>query len=444
MKGLLTRSLAASALLFLLTVSAQAIDPDLARFLATKKAQIHELADAQTNKVPVLVGKLFDAISVDDYETATNLANRLSLSSGRYSDSKYDAMSPMLRGAIWPAISEIIGANDVFHEWNNKWLHRFGREIISSIPRGSIYFGGTDPGRYIISALVDSHQAGDPFFVLTQNQLADEAYLDYLQAMYGKKIRIPSAPEFANLCSNYFTEATERYNAGKLKPGEEVSVIGGKIQIAGRTAVMTINGLLANLIIEKNPERKFYLEESFAIDAMYPYLSPHGLIFEVHHSPMKALSDDEIRNDQAYWKKLVAELIGDWVNEKTDVKVVCDFVDQCYLRKDLKDFKGDPAFISNIETRKSFGKLRSSIGELYAWRAEQAGTDKAEMQRNADIAFKQAFACGPPPEAIYYYSKFLAKINRTDDAIIVVKTALRLDPNIDVFNSLLRGLQKTQ
>jgi len=36
---------------------------------------------------------------------------------------------------------------------------------------------------------------------------------------------------------------------------------------------MTINGLLAKIIFDKNPNREFYIEESFPLDWMYPYLN---------------------------------------------------------------------------------------------------------------------------------------------------------------------------
>ena len=51
---------------------------------------------------------------------------------------------------------------------------------------------------------------------------------------------------------------------------------------------MAINGLLAKIMFDKNPDREFYIEESFPLDWMYPYLEPHGLIFKINRQPQSA------------------------------------------------------------------------------------------------------------------------------------------------------------
>jgi len=127
---------------------------------------------------------------------------------------------------------------------------------------------------------------------------------------------------------------------------------------------MAINGLLLKTILENNADREFYLEESFALDWMYPQLSPHSLIFKLHQKPISALDPVDVRKDEAYWKKLAGELVGDWIKEKTSVKELCDFADPIFLSKDLKDFKGDTAFAKNEEVQKTFSKLRSSLAGL--------------------------------------------------------------------------------
>ena len=53
----------------------------------------------------------------------------------------------------------------------DKYAIAFGNDIIQSIPDGSIYFGGTDPGRFVVTALMESHADGKPFFTLSQNPL---------------------------------------------------------------------------------------------------------------------------------------------------------------------------------------------------------------------------------------------------------------------------------
>jgi hypothetical protein len=425
---------------------ARASDLDLVRFATAKQSQVRDYSESLGNKVPSIVWSLFDAVRLDDWETATNLGARLNRASGRFSDAAPDeTASPALRSALWAPIAEVIGTYDQFHDWDNKWLHRFGREIIDSIPRGSIYFGGTDPGRFIISALSESQRDGKPFFTLTQNQLADDTYLEYLRRMYGARLYIPTKEDMQRTFETYLTDAQARLHQGKLRPGEDVRVVDGRVQVSGQVAVMEINGLLARLIVEKNPDREFYVEESYPLEWMYPFLSPHGLIFELHSKPLLELQEETVRKDQTYWKHLAGELVGDWITDKSAAKDLCDFADKVYLDKDLAGFKGDTAFARNDAAQKCFSKLRSSIAGMYVWRADHArdANEKTQMQTAAEIAFRQAYAfCPTSPEAVFGYTRLLLELKRSDAAFLVGKTSLRLDPKSRSLQDLVRTLSK--
>lgn len=424
--------------------AAWAIDPDLARFVAAKRVQVAELGGEQQDKVPQVVWSFFDAVRADDWETSTNLAARLMQTSGHYAHTN-EVIPPALKTAIWSPTSEIIGSNQQFHDWDNKWLHRFGKEIINSIPKGSIYFGGTDPGRFVISALCESQIDGRPFFTLTQNQLADDTYLEYLRKMYGSRIYIPSREDSRKSFDEYITDVNARLKTDKLKPGEDVHVVNGQVKVSGQVAVMEINGLLAKIIVDKNPDREFFIEESFPLDWMYPYLSPHGLILQLHHESLDALTDDAVQQDRNFWKKFIGELVGDWITDGTSMKKICDFTDEVYLRKELADFKGDGGFIKNMQAQKTFSKLRTSIAALYAWRMHQAKSEpeKERMRKSADLAFRQAFVCCPvSPEVVFRYVQFLIELNRPDDAILMAETARRMEPTNTMFSDLLDNLHK--
>lgn len=433
----------------ILSGGVRAGDIELARYATAKEKQIREYAETLTNKVPGIVWSFFDAVRVDNWDTATNLAARITRASGRYVISTADsAMSPALSTVIWPPISEMVGTYEQFHDWDNKWLHRFGRDIIHSIPPGSIYFGGTDPGRFIISALIESTGPGDRFFVLTQNQLVDGAYLEYLNKLYGKKLSLPTSEDVQSVFETYTKDVRERMKDGRLKPGENVSVDkNGRVQVSGQVAVMEINGLLARVIFDKNPGHEFFVEESFPLDWMYPHLSPHGLIFELHAKPLAELSGNDISKDQDYWRQLTGEMIGGWLTDKTNLKEVCDFADKVYLDKNLAGFTGDPGFAKNPEAQKCFSKLRSSLAGLYVWRAAHArNTDeKNQMQHAADLAFRQAYAlCPSSPEAIFRYASFLLELKRPDDAFLLVKTSLRQDPGNAQLQQLIQSVKMNQ
>jgi hypothetical protein len=444
------------------------LDPDMTRLVAEKRAQARELAGTQTNPVPSDVWRFFSAAERGDWRGTTNLFERLQKASGRAAGYRspptgfwgearawWDAFTkgrrtfqptPALNTALWCTVHETLGVAEVFHDWDGKLLHRYGQDIIESIPTNSIYFGGTDPGRFVITALSKSHREARPFFTLTQNALADGTYLDYLRQMYGSRIYIPTMADSQNAFSEYLQDAQERLKAGKLTPGEDVRTVNNRVQVSGQVAVMQINARLVKIIFDKNPEREFYVEESFPLDWMYPHLSPHGLIFKLNREPLPELSEAVVGRDHDYWRSYAGRLIGDWITDDTSVQEVCDFAERVYLRKDLGAFRGDAAFARNDAAQKSFSKLRGSIGGLYAWRAIHAeeSAEKLRMQKEADFAFRQALAlCPYSPEAVFRYVQLLLSENRQKDALLVAETSSqRIDPANGQVKGLVEQLKK--
>jgi hypothetical protein len=214
---------------------------------------------------------------------------------------------------------------------------------------------------------------------------------------------------------------------------------------------MSINGLITKVIFDRNPDREFYVEESFPLDWMYPYLEPHGLIMKLNRQPLAQLPAETLARDRDYWRKLVADMLGDWLDEKTPVSEIAAFVDRVYVRHDLKGFTGDPRFVQNDCAQRSFSKLRSSIAGVYAWRLggdtppEYRPKSEAERQallKEADLAFRQAFAlCPYSPEAVFRYVNLLLQVNRPDDALLVAQACLKLDPDNGQFKDLVNKIQ---
>ncbi len=438
-------------------------DQDITRFVAAKRTQTHELAQAQTNSIPGTVWQFFDAVERADWQKATNLYKRLEFQSGRNYQpptassrisSAFEQVAQKLGitpspapglQELWSPISEAYCAFEALHTWDRKWMRRFSRDIIDSIPAKSIYFGGTDPGRFLISAFSESHREGRPFFTVTQNQLADGTYLDYLRTMYGHTLYIPSLSDSQQVFQDYLAGAQERLKENKLKAGEDVKVVDNRVQVSGQVAVMTINGLLARILVDKNPGREIYVEESFPLEWMYPHLSPHGLIMKLHREPLAELSEAVVNQDRDYWKQYAGELIGDWLNEETSVAQVCDFGEKVYWRKELAGFEGDAGFAGNEESQKAFSKLRASIGGIYAWRAEHAAieTEKRRMTREADFAFRQALAlCPYSPEAVFRYVNLLLTQNRKAEALVVARNFLQMSSDKASAKALVENLEK--
>jgi tetratricopeptide (TPR) repeat protein len=232
----------------------------------------------------------------------------------------------------------------------------------------------------------------------------------------------------------------------QIKPGEDVHIVDNKVQVSGQVAVMAINGLLTKVIFDHNPKNEFYVEESFPLDWMYPYLSPFGVIMKINRHQLPELSEDIVRHDHEFWSQYATRFTGDWLKYETPVKEICDWIEKVYLRRDFNGFTGDRKFIRDEDGQKAFSKLRSSIGGIYAWRINDPNNRdpqvRQRMIKEADFAFRQAFLfCPFSPEAVFRYVNLLLSLQRFDDALLVAQTCLKLDPFNSQVSDLIRNLQ---
>jgi hypothetical protein len=416
----------------------------LKTFVADKEAQVKAAARADGQQMLPECQTLFAAAAKGDWPTVHSTFTALWSRRAPQYDHR-GTNDDRLTGPQWAAVLETYGAFEAFAGGNDKYCVAFGRDIIASIPAGGIYFGGTDPGRFLVTALCKSQVSGDPFFTVTQNALADGDYLAYLRGMYGDKIYTPTDADSQQCFGDYSADAQRRSEQHQLKPGESFKLVNGKSQISGQVAVMAINGLLAKVIFDKNPDREFFIEESFPLDWMYPHLEPHGLIMKINRQPLFALSEDAMQQDHDYWTHYVEPMIGGWLNANTPVSDVTAFAQKVYLKHDFGGFKGDRRFVQNDYACKMFSKLRSSIAGLYVWRLDHgaAGAERERLVREADFAFRQAFAlCPTSPEAVYRYVSFLMGQKRQADALLVASTCLELDPRNNQVAGLVNQLKK--
>jgi thioredoxin-like negative regulator of GroEL len=260
-----------------------------------------------------------------------------------------------------------------------------------------------------------------------------------------REIYIASPADSSRCFNEYMADAQRRFQLNQLKPGENVQFDpdSGKVQISGQVAVMAINGLITKVIFDHNPKNEFFVEESFPLDWMYPHLTPYGIIMKINRQPLPELTEDIVRKDHEFWTKYSERLIGNWITYDTTVKDIANFVEKTYLRRDFTGFKGDRKFIRDDQAQKAFSKLRSSIGGVYNWRitAAKPGAEQQRMIKEADFAFRQAFAfCPYSPEAVFRYVNLLLSLQRFDDAIIIATTCQKLDPYNASFIDLVKRI----
>ena len=168
------------------------LDPRLQTFFAAKERHARALTKELKLNVSPDVWAYFDAGIKGDWAEVKNVWQELRRRAGQYEGTRLDET---VQTVAWQPLLEAELAYEGFSAMDVKFIDAFAREVIDSIPRGSIYFGGTDPGRGLVTALCASHEKADPFFTLTQRSLADGRYLEYLRTMYGDRIYTPTAKD---------------------------------------------------------------------------------------------------------------------------------------------------------------------------------------------------------------------------------------------------------
>ncbi len=304
-------------------------------------------------------------------------------------------------------------------EFEKQWAAYPNKNYPEPMGPNAIFFGGTDPGRFVPTYMIYSAKVRPDVYLITQNALADNTYMNVMRDLYGDQIWIPS-PIDSNRAFQMYVDGIK---SGKIQAGADVTTEDGRVQVQGVAGVMQINGFLSKMIFDHNqylteaqtdektrpvgaavvyddpqidPEtglpltRSFYVEESYVLQWMYPYLTPHGLIMKINNKPTP-LTAEMIKNDTDFWN---------W-----------------YCDRLLNDEK----FIRDIVARKSFSKLRSALAGLYQHKGKP---------KEAEAAFRQAVALYDlSPEANFRLATLISGQGRFDEAIEIFDTFLEKDPN---------------
>ncbi len=275
-----------------------------------------------------------------------------------------------------------------------------------AMTRNAIFFGGTDPGRFVPTYMIYSAVVRPDVFLITQNALADNTYMSTMRDLYGNDIWIPTPDDSAKAFQIYVDEV----KAGKRAANADLTIEGGRVQVSGALGVMEINGILCDMMFAKNkPRHDFYIEESYVIRWMYPYLSPHGLIMKIEKEK-NTLTEELIRDDMDFW---------DW-----------------YARRLTRD----PAFRRDLPAQKSFSKLRSAIAGLYANRGR--ASESEEAYREARVLYPLS------PEASFrMLQEVLLPQGRYGEAEDILAYFVEKDPNntrAEQFYDFVMRVNRTQ
>jgi len=328
------------------------------RFVGEKHDLERAIAKKHNVELPARVEEFFAATQKRDWTTSTNLF--FTIQQDTHTEHPEIPWGP---SHLWGAVHDTYGIFEVFHWMNPKFAKMFGEEIVQSIPPGSIYFGGTDGGRFLVSAFSQSHSKGQPFYTITQNALADPSYLGYVGDMYGDKIHVADTNDFHEAYIQYLEDVKVRREHDhahpneqrQIKPGEDIDLDAKEeMRLNNPVSIMAVNALIVQTFFDKNPTREFYVEESFPLDWMFPHLTPSGFIMKINRAEIPELTKDVLKQDHEFWSKASERLVGNWITYDTPVKDVTAFAERVYVQHDYSGFHGDEDFVRDGRRKRRF------------------------------------------------------------------------------------------
>jgi tetratricopeptide (TPR) repeat protein len=297
---------------------------------------------------------------------------------------------------IWGPILEAYGVAEATHDWPPQKLLDYGNAILDSLKPGMIYVGGTDPGRFIPTFLNETSD-GEHHIILTQNAMADNTYLKYVDFLYGENFGTLKEGDSEGAFQQYLADAQKRMKHDQdfpdepkqLRPGEDVRNTDGRIQVSGQVAVMGINELLLQDFMNKNPDASFALEESFPLMSLYSNSVPLGPIMELR--AQDAYTSERAGQALDYWRDVAQQLMSD--DDAPEGSAV----------------------------RKTYSKMVSTQANLMA---------DHNFTSDAEQAYRLAAQLEPSsPEAAYGLANLLAKSGRHEEAQRIVNDFQRRNPD---------------
>lgn len=348
---------------------------------------------------PPVVEAFFAAIAAGDWAEIERQWKILAPKSGQYDGGKHD---PTL-DPFWPAMLDAYGVAEQAHLWPAERLLEYGKAIMDSLRPGTVYVGGTDPGRWI-PTLVNEGLGEEQHLILTQNALADSRYIDYLSEIHSDRLQTISQEDSKRIIADFHEDARRRLEHDQnfpdeprqVRPGENIRIVDGKVEVVGQPAVMDINERLLQMLMERNPDVSFAIEQSHAFESTYADATPVGPIMELRvQDEDRRLTQERAAESVNYWREVSGGL--------TDL---------------------------NDHLRLAYGKLAANQAALF---------ENRNFPGEAEQTYRLAVEMSPTsPEAIYGYANLLARQNRLREALPVIERAAQENPNNEALRNLLR------
>jgi tetratricopeptide (TPR) repeat protein len=294
--------------------SAEAIVAEKVRQFGQKRRALAErIAKRRNEPLPPEIDAFFKAIDKGDWLDISNRWEVLAVHTHQYERSKNDR--PDLE-PYWPMVLDAFGVTEQKHDLPAQRLLDYGNAIMDSLKPGMVYVGGTDPGRFVPELM--SETSDDPHIVITQNALADPTYLEYLGELYDGQFNVLSQDDSSRIFQEYSADAQKRYQHDldfpnepkQVLPGENLTMVDGKFQVSGVTAVMAVNERLLQAMMGQNPDLSFALQESYPLRSTYANAAPLGPLMELNAPSDQSFTADVAEQSVDYWRSATQELLA--------------------------------------------------------------------------------------------------------------------------------------
>ena len=175
--------------------------------------------------------------------------------------------------------------------------------------------------------------------------------------------------------------------------------------MSGQVAVMSINEKLFQMLMAKNPDASFAMEESFPFSSLYGNATTLGPVMELGVKGNEtSLTPDAAARSAEYWQSAAQQLLS------------------------------NPDIPEDSDPRKAYAKLISSQAGLLA---QQQFTAEAEQEYRLAQQL-----CPTSPEVVFRYTTLLLNEHRAEDALAVAENAVNAAPDNQQFQALLTQLRR--
>jgi hypothetical protein len=288
----------------------------LAQFGRSRRELAKRLAERHKIQISADVERFFQAVEIGNWQAIKAAFDQID--GGEDNAGWTNKRRPEVN-QLWPAIIDAYGVAEQVHLWPAQQLLDYGNAALNALSPGMVYVGGTDNGRWI-PELLNETSDGERHIVITQNGLAADDYLDYVRLQYDGSMTTLSDENRQKAFADYLAAAQKRYDHDQqfpdepkqLLPGEDLSMVDGKLQVGGRTAVMAVNELLLQMLMDKNPGLSFAIQESFPFKTTYADALPLGPLMELRaQSSEDAFTDDRAVQSLDYWRNTAQQVLSD-------------------------------------------------------------------------------------------------------------------------------------